>query len=118
MTVSRWERGVSSPRRRIARHLDRLFAAAPATATARRPTTKTSAITPPPGAPSRFEGIDELVRIVGVNRALAALRELALIGRPPAPVELAVDPNVRLREVETALREQSELIVRARIRRK
>jgi len=143
VTVSRWERGVSAPRRAIARRLERLFEAASAAVAPRSRTDATAASTArragsvsrsapatpskpssgspprpsPPTPPTRFEGIDELVRIVGLDRALDALRELALIGRAPAPVRFAADPTTRLREVEAALREQSELIARARIRR-
>jgi transcriptional regulator with XRE-family HTH domain len=121
VTVSRWERGISAPRRRIVRQLERLFEAASAKsepARAARRGAPSPAEAAPLRAPSRFEGIDELVRIVGLDRALDALRELALLGRAPAPVKFADDPTTRLREVETAVREQSELIARARIRRR
>jgi transcriptional regulator with XRE-family HTH domain len=116
ITVSRWERGVSAPRRRVVRQLDRLLAAASSD-------TKTSdsddaAPRPANASPSRFAGLDELVRIVGLDRALATLRELALLGHVRAPVKFAADPTTRLREVEAALREQSELIARARISRR
>jgi hypothetical protein len=60
-------------------------------------------------------GIDELVRIVGLDRARKALRREALLGRHPAPVVFPVDPTVRLRELESILRDQSDLISRAKI---
>jgi hypothetical protein len=64
---------------------------------------------------SSDSGIDELVRIVGLDRARKALRREALLGRHPARVVFPVDPTVRLRELESVLRDQLDLISRAEI---
>ena len=106
MTVSRWERGLSSPRRAMRNRLDALIAQLPAKPREQSPRPLLSA----------HERIDELVRIVGLDAALLALRQLALLERKPAPVRFVDEPNKRMREVEAALREQSELIARAKIR--
>lgn len=106
MTVSRWERGLSSPRRGIRNRLDALAAQIPA---------KPREQNPRPTLSTR-ERIDELVRIVGLDAALHALRQIALLQRKRAPVHFVDDPNKRMREVEAALREQSALLARAKIR--
>ncbi len=59
--------------------------------------------------------IDELIRFVGVEPARSALRKMALLRRKPTPVRFLVDPTIRLREVDAALREQAELIEHAKI---
>jgi transcriptional regulator with XRE-family HTH domain len=99
VTISRWERGVSTPRRHLRRALENL-AEAPSS-------TQMSA--------SIDSGIDELVRIVGLDRARKALRREALLGRHPALVVFPVDPTVRLRELESILHDQWDLISRAEI---
>ncbi len=112
MTVSRWERGLSRPRRAARAAIAALRGAAGAgpAGSAARP-----AAQPGGGHTSGQTAIDELVRIVGLEPALRALRRLVLLRTAPVPVRFPVDPATRLREVETALREQRELIARARI---
>jgi len=62
------------------------------------------------------ERIDELVRVIGIDTALRALREVALLERKPIPVRFVDEPAKRLREVEAALDEQRTLLARAKIR--
>lgn len=112
VTVSRWERGVSSPRRAVARSIERLFSQA-------SPELRLRAGVSPKLIAARHRSelpsIDELVRLVGIDVARSALRTVALRARAPRPVKFAADPVTRLREVEAALREQSDLISRAKI---
>lgn len=111
MSVSRWERGLSYPQRPMRGRLQALLTEVPAEPTASRHPIRTG-LSP---SSSASERVDELVRAVGLKAALHALREIALLARKPAPVRFADDPTRRMREVETALREQSALITRARI---
>ena len=113
VTVSRWERRVTEPKAGALKRILRLSANGPAG----RPSSAAAS-----QASSRHHvawaeasAIGELVRIVGTEEALHALRERALLKRGRSSTRLPVDPAVRLREVEAALREQSELISRAAI---
>ena len=108
-TVSRWERGASRPRAGVLAALARLTTAPPV------------AIEPGPEAAGdrRFASdasIDELVRIVGLDRARGALRALALQSRTAEPIRFIVDPTERLRQLDDMLDEQRELIAAAEIR--
>jgi transcriptional regulator with XRE-family HTH domain len=103
VTISRWERGVSTPRRHLRRALEDLAVQTPEAASSSQMPASVDA------------GIDELVRIVGLNRARKVLRREALLGRNLAPVVFPVDPTVRLRELESVLRDQLDLISRAEI---
>jgi hypothetical protein len=60
-------------------------------------------------------GIDELVRTIGLERARMALRRRALLDRAPTRVEFPVDPATRLRELDAALKDQTDLISRSKI---
>jgi transcriptional regulator with XRE-family HTH domain len=110
MTVSRWERKLSSPRASTREAIEGLASTAepPARAAARR-----SSATANGG--DEYAGIDELVRIVGVVPALRALRRLVLLRTASVSRPFPVEATARLREVESALREQLDLISRARI---
>jgi transcriptional regulator with XRE-family HTH domain len=112
-TVSRWERGGSRPRASqraaLARLADSPSPEAPIES-------ESVASGPSPGRFSRHESIDELVRIVGLDRARLALRALALQARPPEPLRLPVDPTGRMLELDEMLAEQRALNARARIR--
>lgn len=99
VTVSRWERGVASPRRRHLALMEKLRS---------EPGVGEGRISDDPS-------IDELIRFVGVEPARSALRKMALLRRKPTPVRFLVDPTIRLREVDAALREQAELIEHAKI---
>ncbi len=98
-TVSRWERGLTRPRRGVRAAIERLRTGTPTEA----------------ANDSADPSINELVRILGTEPARRALRRLVLQKQKPAQVEFPVDPSARLHELETLLREQSELIARARI---
>ena len=93
MTVSRWERGVVAPRRGAISAIERI---------AGRSNTETS--------------VDELVRVVGTERALRALRQVALLETPTRDVKFPVDPSLRLRELDSMLAEQRDLVARTKRR--
>lgn len=110
-TVSRWERGASRPRAGVLAALARLTTAPPVAIEA-EPGSKTA-------GDRRFASdasIDELVRIVGLDRARSALRALALQSRATEPIRFPVDPTERLRQLDDMLDEQRELIAVAEIR--
>ncbi|MFQ5477599.1 MAG: multiprotein-bridging factor 1 family protein [Candidatus Binatia bacterium] len=111
MSVSRWERGLSQPRRAMHDRLWALFDEMPTTTAAQR-----HRVAPSLGLRVlASERIDELVRAVGLDPALRALREIALLARKPPSVRFADEPTKRMREVEDALREQSALIAHTKI---
>ncbi|MHB8572886.1 MAG: helix-turn-helix domain-containing protein [Candidatus Dormibacteria bacterium] len=89
VTVSRWERGVAVPRPSAARRLAGL-------------------------AGGRSREITELVKLLGEDRALRLLRRAELLSRPAPQVTFAIDPALRLAQMERALREQEELRRRLR----
>ncbi len=112
VSVSRWERGLSRPRRGLRDRLRVLLVKMPTTtAPLRRPTE--AALSP---RVSTSERVDELVRSVGLNAALHALREIVLLSREPTALRFVDDPTKRMREVEAALSEQSALIKCAKIK--
>ena len=98
MTVSRWERGLSRPRRALRARIESLSTASPSLVSA-----------------ADEAAIMELVRLVGANPALRALRKLVLLMRAPKRIDFPVDPADRLREVERALAEQRDLVARAEV---
>ena len=98
-TVSRWERGLTRPRRRVLDAIERLSTGVPAEIS----------------NDNADSSINELIRILGPEPARRALRRLVLQKQKTTQVEFPVDPSARLHELETLLREQSELIARARI---
>ncbi len=89
VTVSRWERGASLPRRSMLSAVDRLWS-------------------------SSDESLEELVRIVGADVARKALRRIVLMRWRPAEIRFPVDPSKRLKEVEVALAEQLDFLARAK----
>ena len=90
VTVSRWERGVATPRSSARARLRELFEA------------------------PRRGAIDELVRTLGVKSAERTLRRSFLLAqRPPRPW-FAADPTARLREVDRTLAEQLDFKTRVR----
>ena len=93
VTVSRWERGVVAPRRGAISAIERI---------AGRSTSEAS--------------VDQLVRVVGTERALRALRQVALLETAPRAVNFPVDPSLRLRELDSMLTEQRDLVVRTKRR--
>lgn len=93
MTVSRWERGVVAPRRGAISAIERM---------AGRSTTEAS--------------VDQVLRVVSTERALRALRQVALLETVPRDVHFPVDPSLRLRELDTMLTEQRDLVARAKRR--
>jgi len=93
VTVSRWERAVVAPRRGAISAIERI---------AGRSATEAS--------------VDQLVRVVGTDRALRALRQVALLETAPRDVKFPVDPGVRLRELDSMLTEQRDLVARAKRR--
>ena len=109
VTVSRWERGIASPRRR---HLALMDEFGSRGAVDRAPVQVGAGRL---GEISDDPSIDELVRFVGLESARRALRKMALLKRKPTPVRFLVDPATRLREVDAALREQTELMENAKI---
>jgi len=90
VTVSRWERGASLPRRSMLSAVDRLWS-----------------------APD--ESLEELVRIVGADVARKALRRIVLMRWRPAEIRFPVEPSARLKEVEIALAEQLDFLARAKL---
>ena len=84
VTVSRWERGISSPRPSARLQLERLEAA------------------PPPE-------VFELVAAIGPATAARILRRHILLTRPPRTVAFHVPPGERLRDVERQRRAQQRL---------
>jgi len=121
VTVSRWERGVTVPRPGVMRSLERLLTRpspgqrAPVSVSSGQKSAGVDSPRAPAWQFSQEPSIDELVQLIGVDAARSALRTVALRARAARPVEFAADPATRLREVESALREQSDLISRARI---
>ena len=111
MTVSRWERGSSTPRGSARAAIDRLVGVS---GESREPDVSN---VKPASAREGFEqaGVAELVRAVGEEAATRALRRLVLLRIAPVSRSVPVDPAERFREVERALREQSELISKGRI---
>ncbi len=104
MTVSRWERGLSHPQRAVAQRLQTLLETT-------KPESAKSAI-----PTERFKELMELGRAIGIDSALRALREIALLARKPVPVRFVDEPSKRLREVEAALVQQRALMARAKLR--
>ncbi|HEX9711526.1 MAG TPA: helix-turn-helix transcriptional regulator [Actinomycetota bacterium] len=90
VTVSRWERGVSSPRPSAQTRLQELAALVP-------------------------RDLAALARSIGVSNAERLLRRAALLAQPPARRRFAADATARLREVERARQEQLALRARARL---
>jgi len=93
VTVSRWERGLVAPRRGAISAIERM---------AGRSTTEAS--------------VDQLVRVVGTERALRALRQVALLETAPRAMNFPVDPSLRLRELDSMLTEQRDLVARSKRR--
>ncbi len=93
VTVSRWERGVVAPRRGAISTIERI---------AGRSTTEAN--------------VDQLVGVVGTERALRALRQVALLETAPREVSFPVDPGQRLRALDSMLTEQRDLVARTKRR--
>jgi transcriptional regulator with XRE-family HTH domain len=115
ISVSRWERGLTNPGPGAATRLRCWFDS--------DGTDTDSFVRGEAGLSdsSRTPGLDpaiaELVRIVGTEETLYVLRERALLRRAASAVCFPVDPATRLREVDQARREQTELIDRVTITR-
>lgn len=90
VTVSRWERGVSTPRPSATMRLSELASSIP-------------------------RSLHSLIRAVGVAEAQRILRRALLLVHKPSRQRFAADPTERLREVELALIQQRELKARVRL---
>jgi transcriptional regulator with XRE-family HTH domain len=90
VTVSRWERGVSRPRRSAQIRLQELATPLPA-------------------------DVSSLVRLIGDADAERLLQRAVLLAHRTPHRRFAVDPTERLREVERARGEQMALKARARV---
>lgn len=114
MTVSRWERGVSQPSRHHRLAIERFAAetSPPNGATVAEP-----GVAYAPASTPEDARIDELVRMVGSTRALRSLRRELLLSAPRPPRRFAVVPKTRLRELESMLAEQTDLVDRSTIGR-
>jgi transcriptional regulator with XRE-family HTH domain len=84
VTVSRWERGVSSPRRSAVVRLKELAGALPREA-------------------------GGIARALGRREVRLVLERVRLLRSPRRRVRFAVDPGERLREVDRSVREQRAL---------
>jgi transcriptional regulator with XRE-family HTH domain len=92
VTVSRWERGLTSPRPSAQLRLGELADPVPRT-------------------------LAGLARVIGTPQAERLLRRAALLAHPSPRRRFAADPTRRLREVDRARREQIRLKARARLGR-
>lgn len=92
VTVSRWERGISRPRRSAHTRLNEL-------------------LTPLPS------DVRSLITVVGVSEAARVLRRPILLAHPASGQQFAANPTQRLRDVERVQREQVELKARLRLDR-
>jgi len=113
ISVSRWEHGLTKPGPGAATRLRRWFDS--------DGTDTDSFVRGEAGlsdssrTPGLNPAIAELVRIVGTEETLHVLRERALLRRAAPAARFPVDPATRLREVDQARREQTELIDRVTI---
>lgn len=90
VTISRWERGVSRPRRSAQARLRELSRSVP-------------------------ERLGGLVGAIGADRAERILRRVVLLSWRPSGPRFSADPSPRLAEVERARREQIALKESAQI---
>ena len=89
-TVSRWERGVATPRPGSAARLRQVLVS-PA-----------------------HSLVEQLIKNLGRREAILRLRKQVLLACRPPRVRFACDPAERLREVDRLYREQTALMRRAR----